>query len=408
MARGKLKPGFLITGGIIGLIIAVVLPLLLGGSWFWILCPILGVLLFTGVLFANRWLLTAAACLLVVGLVVIGLWTRVPVSNKESEDLKAVGSFINAEVQHLRMEYEKSLESYTLAIRLGLYHPWIEFQRARTYGYLGQEGEAFEGLFYMMKAPSKDFPLELLYSDYAVAAFNIGENDVGVRALNESINLNFRPASSYFKLGTFYKSQGKLLEADSAFQKAYRLGYEKSECSCKLAEIAFDLKEYGEAERLYKRAIREDLENTSAYNSFGMRLALQGRFSEAEDILKKGELIMLTAELKYDPILHTEILTNLAYVLAEKGDYEEAFQTYERIATEIPRGPDVKNPFVIFAYENWADLYLRLNQPALAYAKMKDAATVALTMNDTLNYYRIQRRLRAFSEPSSTSITPQP
>jgi len=396
MTKGKNKTVLIIAAIIAALIVTVLPPLLLGIGLLWFLCPVVGILLFIGIFMINRSLIMTSGALFLVALVVglIGQPSRLTPEEKQKLDM--AGYFMQGEVHHLRLEYPEALAAYKNSERLGLNHPWVTFQRSRIQSFVNQQDEAFDAIFFLMQNPYGNLPMNVLYPDYAVTALRAGEDELGVRLFEESILMNFSPAAGYSQLGTFYRMRGKPKKAQEAISAAYKLGFEQSECSRRLAEIASIQGDFVKAEELFKRSIHENMENTSTYNSYGEMLARLKRYAEAEDILKKGKTIAETAYLKYNPVVHTEILTNLAYVLAEQGRQADALIVFQELVQEIPL-----NPLFVLALENWADLYLKMNQPQKAYYKFQDALRAAQMTGDSTGFYRIQRRMQMFSAPGS-------
>ncbi|MBD3286941.1 tetratricopeptide repeat protein [candidate division WOR-3 bacterium] len=404
MAGERIKKDLLIAGILTAVTVAVLPPLLLKIPVLWFICPGIGGILLIGILFLNRVIVGISAVLLIAGLVVTQIFQPVPLSADQGSALDALGYFINGEVHHLRLEYDEAIDAYDRAERAGLSHPWMRYQKFRAYASSNRPGhyqKAFENIFNLMYDAPHTFSQELLYPDYGKAAMDVEEIELGLQAFTNSIRLNYSPGFCYYNLGLYHKNNGRLSDADSLIKAAHKMGYDKSECSRQLAEISNIQKAYDSSEFYYIRALRENYEDAKVYNGYGVFLAKLRRLDEAVEVFEKGDVVAKSIGFNRNPVVHTQILINLAYVYAEKGQTDRALITFARIPAELPA-----NPLFITAFENWADLYLKLGDRRKAYGKLKDALRAAEMVGDTGSAYRIRIRMRAFMDtPSSLRLS---
>ncbi len=93
--------------------------------------------------------------------------------------------------------------------------------------------------------------------------------------------------------------------------------------------------EWGEAERLYKKAVSLQPGASRAHNSYGVLLSLAGRFEEADRELREA--------LKLDP-LSMQVQTNLTLNLYRQGRYAEALAQSEKASSIDPGYRNVYSP----------------------------------------------------------------
>ena len=104
-----------------------------------------------------------------------------------------------------------------------------------------------------------------------------------------------------------------------------------------IGEVYVQLGEFATAERLYRRTIELVQRNSraspdfvaAAWNRLGVALFQQSRLAEAADAFERaGEEF---ARLENQPADARDVLANLAAVWTQLGEYERAFEVYERI-----------------------------------------------------------------------------
>lgn len=327
MNKGSIKPVLIVTGILAALALALLPPLLLRIPMLWFITPAIALVAIAGVFFKRAWLLTLAATLEMV-VIVFSLTKAFPaLSDIERSKLYATGQIVKADIYYGRADYSKAMEAYRQSEVAWIIDPWLDYQRARCYNYTGQNQTAFE-LFVSLEKFPYDVPPEMLETDMALAAIKSYHFDDGEAIFTECINQNFRPGYSYFQLGIYYRINGQTEQAEQALSKAHKLGYERSDCSSILGEIAEGRKNYDLAEKLYRRGLHESFENLIIYAKLGSLLHRMGRTDEATTILLDG--FNLSAMVPYNPRSSAMILNNLGYIYGDQRKTGQAIMAFKQ------------------------------------------------------------------------------
>lgn len=140
--------------------------------------------------------------------------------------------------------------------------------------------------------------------------------------LKEAVRMNGGDESPHYELATFYKEQGRVSDAESAFREAVRAGnyYPNSTSSNALVSIYTNQNRQAEAEALLKEIVRV---NTLKGGSDARRAHYQlGRFFVAQNRLKEAELAYRTA-LSHEPD-DFYVTSELARVIAKQNRVKES------------------------------------------------------------------------------------
>ncbi len=99
-------------------------------------------------------------------------------------------------------------------------------------------------------------------------------------------------AEDFFKLGKFYRNQGKHVHAEELFKKALELDPQNDWAYVELGWIYINQSKYSQAEETFKKALELNPQNDEAYFKLGDIYGYQRKRAQAEAILKKAlELI---------------------------------------------------------------------------------------------------------------------
>jgi serine/threonine protein kinase/tetratricopeptide (TPR) repeat protein len=204
-------------------------------------------------------------------------------------------------------------------------------------------------------------------------------------ALEESSEHGFQQeeAATCLGLGKVCMAVPRRLEAraylDQARELAELLGDEDLAVASleALGQLALEEGDSDEAGALYQRALERDGERSD----LGVRalLGLANRAIRLDELeaaashLLRGQRL---AEQLGDRILLGRIENNLGIIHHSRGDYEGALVHFQR-ALEIREGIGYRVGMVV-NHHNIGDAYLRLGQPALAYAAFSESMRQAL------------------------------
>jgi len=154
-------------------------------------------------------------------------------------------------------------------------------------------------------------------------------------------------ADEHIHLGGIYDAQGKIELARDQYRAAARQDKKHLRAWSLLGDSAFRLKEYGEAEKAYEKAIDLDPNNGDLHNNLAWVYVQQDRkLGTAQD------LVMEAMELTPDH--RPYFLDTLGIVQLKLGKVQEAITSLRGSTETIPRDqPDL----LAQAYEHLADAY---------------------------------------------------
>ncbi len=358
----RISPALLAVGIAAALALAVLPPLLLRLSLLWFITPVVALVALAGVFFKRAWLLTLSASLLLIVIVLAFTKAYPTMTQNEKNKLYSTGQIVKGDVYYVRADYPRALEAYRQSETQWIIDPWIEYQRARCYNYTGQNQTAFELYLYLAKYPF-DIPPEMLETDLALAALKAYLFEDGEALFTQAIDQNFRPGYSFFQLGVFNRMNAQGDKAEEMFTKAHRLGYERSDCSSLLGEIAEDRKNYALAEELYRRGLHESFENLALYAKLGSLLHRLGRTDEALKILLDG--FNIATYVPFNPRATAMILNNLGYIYGDQGKSGQAIMAFKQAIHSDPTFYD--------SYDNLAYVYMQTGRNAEALQILQTA-----------------------------------
>lgn len=141
-----------------------------------------------------------------------------------------------------------------------------------------------------------------------------------------------RLADTYTQLGVSYLQRGQLDVAMENLRKALELNPDSVQTNNMMALLQWRLKEYGEAEKYFLRALDSDKANSEAWNNYGVFLCERGRFDDAERAFSRALA---------DPLYKTPAEANVnAGVCQMRKPSPAVAEKYFRAALEInPKQP---------------------------------------------------------------------
>jgi len=372
-------------------------PLLLGIRALWFVTVPFGVLLAGAVVFRKPSLVLVLGSLFVLALGVVSVQRPMRLSSAQSQKLTAMGYFLRGQLFFLRGndsldDYSQALDAYRQSEQAGLDHPWVSFQRAYCYNFLGRPGTAFEIFARLMHEPRVVSPAAIQVN-YALSAAKAGYFEEGEQAFHDALERNFYPGYCYYQLGILYRTRGDQIQAAKMMTNAHRLGQDRSDCSSILGSIAEARGLYDSAEVFYRRAVRENVENITAYVKLGSMLFRRGRAAESKQVLLEGADIASWALVNPRPV--AMLYNNLGFVYAEEDSLAKAIASFEHAI--------LKDPTFMDSYDNLAHLFLRNDRRSSAIRILQ----MALAVNPGYsNARRMLEGLLAPPQPDSARRQP--
>ncbi len=107
-------------------------------------------------------------------------------------------------------------------------------------------------------------------------------------------------AETHVLLGANYMQRGQLDVAKEELEKALAESPDNSQANNIMAVLQWRLKNYSEAERLFRKSLNSDPKNSSAHHNYGAYLCEHGKLDEGVrhfDIAAKDQLYPYTAEV---------------------------------------------------------------------------------------------------------------
>lgn len=361
----RISAGLIVAAVLSAAALALLPPLLLGIGTLWFITPPLGLFAAAAILLRKNALLMVAASLVVLAIGIVGFWYPMRLSPSQERKLTATGYFLKGQTFFLRGDYSQALTSYTESEKAGLRHPWVAFQRAYCYNFLGRSQNAYE-IFALLMRDTLLAPLEVVHLNYALSAMKSGNYKQGERAFWQALSYNLQPGYCYYQLGVYYRVSNNQTKAEEMMTNAHRLAYNRSQCSSILGSIAEYRRDYVRAEEFYHRALRENPENIAVHVKLGSLLFRLGRVSDAKQVLLEG--VRVFEWVPFDLRSYAMLLNNLGFVYAEEGQLAKAIPAFKQAIRVDPAFMD--------SYDNLAHLYIKNNRFSDAVVVLRAALKV--------------------------------
>lgn len=343
----RISAGLIVAAVLSAAALAVLPPLLLGIGTLWFITPPLGLFAAAAILLRKNALLMVATILAVLAVSIAGVLHPMRLSPSQERKLTATGYFLKGQTFFLRGDYSQALSSYTESEKAGFRHPWVAFQRAYCYNFLGRSQNAYE-IFARLMRDTLLGSLETVHINYALSALKSGNYKQGEQAFWQALNYNLQPGYCYYQLGIYYRLRNDQIKAEEMMRKAHRLCYERSETSSILGSIAESRMDYVRAEEFYRRSLRESPENLTVYVKLGSLLFRRGRLSDAKQVLLEGVRISEWIPINFR--VYAMLLNNLGFVYAEEGQLAKAIPAFKQAIRVDPTFMD--------SYDNLAYIYI--------------------------------------------------
>lgn len=361
----RISAGLIVAAVLSAATVALLPPLLLGIGTLWFITPPLGLFAAAAILLRKNALLMVATILVVLAIGIVGFWYPMRLSPSQERKLTATGYFLKGQTFFLRGDYSQALTSYTESEKAGFRHPWVAFQRAYCYNFLGRSQNAYE-IFARLMRDTLLGSLETVHINYALSALKSGNYKQGEQAFWQALNYNLQPGYCYYQLGIYYRLRNDQIKAEGMMRKAHRLCYERSQSSSILGSIAESRMDYVRAEEFYRRSLRESPENLTVYAKLGSLLFRRGRVSDAKQVLLEG--VRVFEWVPFDLRSYAMLLNNLGFVYAEEGQLAKAIPAFKQAIRVDPAFMD--------SYDNLAHLYIKNNRFSDAVVVLRAALKV--------------------------------
>lgn len=128
---------------------------------------------------------------------------------------------------------------------------------------------------------------------------------------------------AHHRLGVLYARQGKMAQAEKHFARALALKPDHAELLNDVGYFYYLTGRMNEAERCLRRALELEPGNRKYCTNLALAVAEQGRRDEAYALFRQAGS-------------EKEATANMAFVLAQQGEYQQALNLYDRVLTEDP------------------------------------------------------------------------
>jgi tetratricopeptide (TPR) repeat protein len=205
------------------------------------------------------------------------------------------------------------------------------------------------------RAPNWSYPLHNL----ALAYVEAGNYQDAIRSYQQAMRIT--PQFSYlpYNLGLVYQRTNRRREAEAAYRQAAKLAPDSAEPLNALGSLKASEGKTAEAEKFYRDALQKNANLIPAHHNLGLLLAgIKGREKEA------------VAEWEFNIKANPDFLASrlsLAELLTQTGDTAGAIGQYAYVVRMKPE--------YIAARVALAGLYLKSNQPDMALAQLREAAS---------------------------------
>jgi tetratricopeptide (TPR) repeat protein len=205
------------------------------------------------------------------------------------------------------------------------------------------------------RAPNWSYPLHNL----ALAYVEAGNYQDAIRSYQQAMRIT--PQFSYlpYNLGLVYQRTNRRREAEAAYRQAAKLAPDSAEPFNALGSLKASEGKTAEAEKFYRDALQKNPNLIPAHHNLGLLLAgIKGREKEA---ISEWEF-----NIRANPDFLASRLS-LAELLTRTGDTAGAIGQYAYVVRMKPE--------YIAARVALAGLYLKSNQPDMALAQLREAAS---------------------------------
>jgi Flp pilus assembly protein TadD len=151
-----------------------------------------------------------------------------------------------------------------------------------------------------------------------------GQTEKAERLYQDIIKKTPKNPGPHHRLGVMYATQGKMPQAEEHFSRALALKPDSAELLSDAGYFYYLTGRSAEAERHLRRALEMDPGNRKYCTNLALAVGEQGRRDEAYALFRRAGS-------------DNEATANMAFVLAQQGEYRQALNLYDRVLTNDPK-----------------------------------------------------------------------
>ncbi|XP_045515739.1 protein O-mannosyl-transferase TMTC1-like [Pieris brassicae] len=192
--------------------------------------------------------------------------------------------------------------------------------------------------------------------------------------------LHINPPKAYGNLGSVLSTQGRVVEAEAAFERALKYRPNMADVHYNLGILHQNQRRYAEAIKSFEKAIYFRPSMALAYVNLGTSLMADGRLAEATSALRAGaraDGIRVRDRREHDAA-RVSALVQLAALHSRRGHWHKALSSYKEALQILPV---TNSPIVGWTRHNVltmaGDIYIQLQQWAQAEHSVLSALALA-------------------------------
>ncbi|CAG4982056.1 unnamed protein product [Parnassius apollo] len=177
--------------------------------------------------------------------------------------------------------------------------------------------------------------------------------------------LHINPPKAYGNLGSVLTTQGRIAEAEVAFERALKFRPNMGDVHYNLGILLQNQRRYREAIKSFERAIYFRPSMALAYVNLGTSLMADGRLAEAASALRTGARVdgLRVRDRREHDSARVSALVQLATLHSQRGHWHKALSAYKEALQILP---DSNVPVVGWTRHNVltmaGDIYIQLQQ----------------------------------------------
>ncbi|XP_068632488.1 protein O-mannosyl-transferase Tmtc2 [Battus philenor] len=192
--------------------------------------------------------------------------------------------------------------------------------------------------------------------------------------------LHINPPKAYGNLGSVLTTQGRLEEAEVAFERALKYRPNMADVHYNLGILLQNQRRYGEAITSFERAIYFRPSMALAYVNLGSSLMADGRLAEAASALRTGARVegLRVRDRREHDAARVSALVQLATLHSQRGHWHKALSAYKDALQILPESNAAVVGWTRHSVLSMAsDIYIQLQQWPQAERSILSALAVA-------------------------------
>ena len=168
---------------------------------------------------------------------------------------------------------------------------------------------------------------DAVYNNIGIVLAEQGKLEEAEKAFNKALKLDANQAQTYQNLGNVFQNQGKLEEATAAYKKALAIRPDYAEAYCNMGIALADQGKREESVAAYNQALTIRPDYAEAHNNIGTVLSDQGKMAKAIEAYKKA--ITINPD-------DTNFIYNMGIALQKQFKTQKAIEAYSRVLSIDP------------------------------------------------------------------------